>query len=225
MTAVRPARTDTRTALVRAGERLFATRGIDGVSLREITRAAGQANVSALQYHFGDRTGLLRAIISKHRSDTEPRRHALLDQYETAGIADHRALASALVLPLVAKLSDPDGGRQYLQINCDLYTRPQSMIEELVPWSDPTNSMRRWHRLLDPLVPSEERSILHSRFPAIRFAFVELAHRAMAPPRRDDQLFASHVTDLVTALLTAPPSEETVRLIQQRRTSRSRRES
>lgn len=219
MTAVPPAKADTPTELIRAGERLLAARGIDSVSLREITRAAGQANVSALQYHFGDRTGLLRAIIAKHRADTEPHRHALLDQYEAAGSQDYRGLASALVLPLVAKLADPDGGREYLQINCDLYTRPQSMIEDLVPWSDPTNSMRRWHRLLDPLLPVDEKTVLHSRFPAIRFAFVELARRAMAPPRRDDRLFASHITDLVAALLTAPPSEETVRLMNERRSS------
>lgn len=225
MATTSPEKTDTRVELIRAGERLFATRGIDGVSLREITRAAGQANVSALQYHFEDRIGLLRAVIAKHRADTEPRRHALLDHYEAAGVEDHRALASALVLPLVAKLSDPDGGRAYLQINCDLYTRPESMIEELVPWGDPRNSMRRWHRLLDPLVPADEKTLLHARFPAIRFAFVELAHRAMALPRRDDRLFASHIIDLVTALLTTPPSDETVRLMQQRRSSESSKRS
>ena len=216
------ARLDTREELIRSAERLFATRGIDGVSLREINRAAGQRNASALQYHFADRNGLLRAVIDKHRADTEPRRHALLDHYEADGIDDLPALAAALVLPLTAKLVDPDGGRAYLQINCDVYTRPGSIVE-LVPRRDPKSSMRRWHELLDPLLPEEEKSVLHSRFPAIRFAFVELARRAGGPPRRDDRLFTSHLIDLVTALLAAQPSPITARLLDQRRSARRTR--
>jgi len=209
-TEVRP---DTREELIRAAERLFASRGIDGVSLREITRAAGQRNTSALQYHFGDRPTLLQAVIDKHRADTEPRRHALLDQCETESGGDLRALAAALVLPLAAKLADPDGGRAYLQINCEVYTRPSAHIE-LVPRRDPGNSMLRWHAMVDPLLPDEERKSLHWRFPAIRLAFVELARRSESPPRRDDRLFTSHLTDLVTALLTSRPSRHTLHLLE-----------
>jgi AcrR family transcriptional regulator len=213
--ATTTAKLDTRAEIIRSAERLFAARGIDGVSLREINRAAGQRNASALQYHFGDRNGLLRAVIDKHRADTEPRRHALLDQYEAAGLEDLHALAGALVQPMASKLADPDGGRAYLQINCDVYTRP-SAVEELVPPRDARNSMRRWHTLLDPVLPEEEKRVLHSRFPAIRFAFLELARRAAAPPRRDDRLFGSHLVDLVTAVLAARPSETTSRLLAQR---------
>ena len=186
------------------------------MSLREINRAAGQRNASALQYHFGDRNGLVRAIIEKHRADTDPRRHALLDQYEATGVIDLPALASALVLPLAAKLADPDGGRAYLQINCDVFTRP-TLLVELVPQKDPKSSIRRWHELLDPLVGDEERRVLHSRFATIRFAFVELARRAVAPPRRDDRLFTSQLIDLVTALLATQPSAATMRLLDQRK--------
>jgi AcrR family transcriptional regulator len=206
--------------IIRSAEQLFATKGIDGVSLREINRAAGQRNSSALQYHFGDRNSLLRAVLDKHRADTEPRRHALLDQYEADRVDDLRSLAAALVSPLAAKLADPDGGRAYLQINCDVYTRQRSHVDDLVPRRDPRSSMRRWHQLLDPLVPEEEKTVLYSRFPAIRFAFVELARRAVARPRRDDQLFTSHLTDLVAVLLAAPPSEQTRRLLEQRRPAR-----
>jgi AcrR family transcriptional regulator len=210
--ATQTARLDTRAEIIRTAARLFAARGIDGVSLREINRAAGQRNASALQYHFHDRNGLVRAIIDKHRTDTEPRRHALLDQYEAAGVPDLTVLSAALVRPMASKLADPDGGREYLQINCDVYTRPSSS-EAIVPPRDPTNSMRRWHTLLDPLLPVQERRVLHSRFPAIRLAFLELARRAASPPRRDDRLFTSHLIDLVTAVLTAPPSDETARLL------------
>ena len=203
---------DTREQIIRAAERLFAARGIEGVSLREINRAAGQSNTGAVQYHVGDRDGLVRAVIDKHRQDSEPRRHALLDQYEDRGVDDLRALAAALVSPLAAKLADPDGGREYLQVASEFYTRPAS-FEELIPQRDPSSSMERWHRLLDPLLPIEGETVLRARFPAIRFALVELARRAAATPREDDRLFTSHLTDLVTAVLAAQPSEQTTRLL------------
>lgn len=205
---------DTRAQIIRAAEELFAARGLDGVSLREINRAAGQSNTGAVQYHFGDRDGLILALIAKHRRDTEPRRHALLDQYEDAGVDDLRALASALVLPAAAKLADPDGGREYLQVSAEFYSRPNRLAR--IPRLGPRDSITRWHELLDPLVAEEERTVLHTRFPAIRFAFVELSRRAASAPREDDRLFTSHLTDLVTALLAASPSPSTKRLLDQR---------
>ena len=57
--------TNTRDKLVSAAERLFAARGADNVSLREINRAAGQKNVAALHYHFGSRRGLMVAIFER----------------------------------------------------------------------------------------------------------------------------------------------------------------
>jgi AcrR family transcriptional regulator len=203
---------DTRDQIIRAAEQLFAAHGIDGVSLREINRAAGQSNTGAVQYHFGDRDGLVRALIDKHRRDSEPRRHALLDQYEESGAQDMRALAAALVSPLAAKLADPDGGREYLQISAEFYSRP-SRQGKRTPIIGPDDSITRWHELLNPLVPEEELSVLHTRYPAIRFAFVELARRAAGDPREDDRLFTSHLTDLVTALLASQASTQTTRLL------------
>ena len=50
---------DGRTRLLDSAERLFAERGVDGPSLRDINTAAGQRNASGVQYHFGGRAGLL----------------------------------------------------------------------------------------------------------------------------------------------------------------------
>jgi AcrR family transcriptional regulator len=50
---------DTRDRLITAAEELFAANGIEAVSLREIVRASGARNTAALQYHFGDRAGLV----------------------------------------------------------------------------------------------------------------------------------------------------------------------
>ena len=62
---------DARDKLVDAARDLFAERSIEGASLREITRAAGQANTSALQYHFGDRESLLDAVLEPHQIEVD----------------------------------------------------------------------------------------------------------------------------------------------------------
>jgi hypothetical protein len=45
---------------------------------------------------------------------------------------------------------------------------------------------------------------------------VELARRAESPRRKDDRLFASHLIDLVTAILGAPISDQTSALLAER---------
>jgi AcrR family transcriptional regulator len=214
----------TRQQLIAAAQTLFAERTIDAVSLREINTAAGQRNSSALQYHFGDRAGLLRAVLSPHHRDVELRRHAMLDEYESNATDDLRALVAGLVRPAASKLSDPDGGRAYLRITAQLVNRPEFTT---TGWGSPDvadarearhDSVERWRQLIAPLLPAVARDRLHRRFTALRLTYIELARRAEFAPSSDDRLFTSHLIDLVTAVIDAPLSEETNRLLARRPT-------
>ncbi|MFI6456951.1 TetR/AcrR family transcriptional regulator [Streptosporangium amethystogenes] len=205
--------------LVAAAERLFAERGIDGVSLREINNAAGQRNSTALQYHFGDRAGLLNAVLAKHHPEIEARRHQLLDEYESRGSLPEaearRTLAAALVRPMAAKLVDPDGGRSYLQIMEQLVQRGDLPALRSVR-ADPHQSINRWRELVAPLLSEVALRRLHQRFMAIRVTYVELARRAAGPEGKDDRLFTSHLIDVVSAVLATEVSAETARLLGER---------
>jgi AcrR family transcriptional regulator len=194
-------------ALIKAAERLMAEQGVYAVSLREINRASGARNTMALAYHFKDRAGLIRAILNRHAAGVEIARHALLDAYEATGAADARTLAAALVRPLAAKLSDPDNGRQYLQVYAELVQRADPIILE-APLTDSTDSMFRLRKLLDPLFDDLQRQT-HQRYAALRYTFVELSWRARSAPHDDDRFFVSHLIDMVTGLLTAEMSDET----------------
>ncbi len=213
----------TQQQLIGAAETLFATRGIDAVSLREITVAAGVRNSTALQYHFGDREGLLRAVLRKHHPDVELRRHALLDEYEAgsapgATLGELRPLVAAFVRPPASKLTDADGGREYLRIMAQLVNRPEISADESLR-SDPADSTYRWRLLVARHLPEVAVKRLHRRFTAIRVTFIELARRAELAPARDERLFTSHLIDLVTSVLDAPLSEETLRLLETRKRS------
>jgi AcrR family transcriptional regulator len=93
----------TRELLIRTALELFAERGIDNVSLREIGLAAGQANASVLQYYFGNRDGLLRAIVEECGSDA-----SRFETLRPEGSSTVSELAHALVLPLASFL-DQEG--------------------------------------------------------------------------------------------------------------------
>lgn len=53
---------ETRQRLLKAAARLFAERGFNHVSVRDICKEAG-ANVASVNYHFGDKMGLYRELI------------------------------------------------------------------------------------------------------------------------------------------------------------------
>jgi AcrR family transcriptional regulator len=221
----------TKQRLVSAAEELFAARGIDGVSLREINAAAGQRNSTALQYHFVDRGGLVRAVLAKHHVDIELLRHEMLDLYEEVGEGDLRALAGALVRPSATKLRDADGGRAYLRIHSQVVNLPDrfggasstSNSSSVGPGLDDlSDSINRWRYLVAPLLPDVAVRRLHHRFTAIRLSATELARRAAAAPRRDDRLFVSHLIDVIAATLATPMSEETAALLQARTAGLSR---
>lgn len=207
----------TRARLVQAAEQLFAEKGIDAVSLREVNRASGARNAVALQYHFDNRAGVLRAILDKHLPDVEAGRHSMLDQYEREGLDDLRVLAAALVGPMAAKLSDPDGGPEFLQIYADLVNRPQSVVGPVLNGAEP--SLARWRALVEPLL-DEHATRLHRRFTAVLHAAIELGRRARAEPHADKRLFVSWLIDVVVAILAAPVSDETRRLAGERDTAR-----
>ncbi len=69
---------ETRERIIDAGERLFAAGGEDATSLRAITREA-DVNVAAIHYHFGDRDGLIEAILDRRLQPLNERRLELLD--------------------------------------------------------------------------------------------------------------------------------------------------
>lgn len=74
MTATLPAESlpQARIALIEAALGAFAEHGINGVSLRTIVARAGQHNQSAIHYHFGNKQGLIAAVLAHVEALLQP---------------------------------------------------------------------------------------------------------------------------------------------------------
>lgn len=200
----------TRERLISTAERLFADRGIDAVSLREISLASGARNPVAIQYHFDDRAGIVAAIMTKHEPPIDAARHVMLDDLASAQGDLRRPLAAALVRPLATKLSDPEGGPQYLQINAEMFYRTIGPPTTVRP-----SSIERWRAATSPYL-NEDAVRLHRRYIAALYTAIDLGRRARTGPHPDDRLFISALIDVVVNILFGPVSDETQRLTEER---------
>ena len=102
-----------RARLLDAAERLLGEAGLEGASLRQISAAAGHANNSAVQYHFGDKAGLIRAVIARRVEAFEPRRRDMLAALQRDGRdTDIGALLQILFVP-IGEVTDSKGRHVY----------------------------------------------------------------------------------------------------------------
>jgi AcrR family transcriptional regulator len=90
-----------REALLNAAEDLFGSKGIAGVSLREIAEAAGQRNNSVVRYHFRSKERLLEALLSERIGAVERARQALVDRHAPLAEQPAEALLRILWEPLL----------------------------------------------------------------------------------------------------------------------------
>jgi AcrR family transcriptional regulator len=120
----------TRNRIIAAAELLFAREGINGPSLQDINLAAGQRNKNATHYHFGDRNGLLQAIIDKHMPGLIISRHRHMDQAEANGNADVRHIARAILSPLLEKFRGTPNDQAYILITAELLSSRAIVFEE-----------------------------------------------------------------------------------------------
>ena len=71
----------TRKQILDAAGRLFAKKGHDNTSLREITSAA-RVNLSSVNYHFGSKEGLIQAVYQQQLDSLNHERLSMLDRFE-----------------------------------------------------------------------------------------------------------------------------------------------
>jgi AcrR family transcriptional regulator len=71
----------TKERIIEVAECLFAEKGFDGTSMRDITEVAG-VNLASVNYHFGSKDGLIAAVFHRYLVPLRDARLAMLDIVE-----------------------------------------------------------------------------------------------------------------------------------------------
>jgi len=149
----------TRTSLIEAAERLIAKKGLADVSTREILHEAGQRNQSALQYHFGSKTGLIQATINERTRQIDKHRQKML-----AVIGDNPTLKQILevmVMPLSELIENDAAGKNYLIFLSQAITQPNWDLRKVIKEFDIVG-LARAYELYDAMLAhlsDEERQL------------------------------------------------------------------
>jgi len=69
----------TKNKILDSAENLFAVKGFNGTSLREITSQA-EVNLAAVNYHFGSKKELIKAVMSRYMDELSPRLEVALQK-------------------------------------------------------------------------------------------------------------------------------------------------
>jgi len=103
----RPRKSDsgrTKKRILDSAEELFARHGFQKVSLRSITSEAG-VNVALINYYFGNKVGLLDAVLERRAAPINDHRNRLLDacaeRAKVTGRLDAGEIIEAYTLPLL----------------------------------------------------------------------------------------------------------------------------
>jgi AcrR family transcriptional regulator len=134
---------DTKTRLLRVAERMFAEQGFSGVSLRQLTAAAG-VNLAAVNYHFGSKEGLLAAIFeSRCRPMNEERLARLETCAEEAGKPPLlEQIIAAFIAPALSSTTDVAGGATFTRLRAVLSVEHNELARNLIAKYFDTTSTR-----------------------------------------------------------------------------------
>jgi AcrR family transcriptional regulator len=165
----------TRERLMVAGERLFAERGIDAISIRDITNEAG-ANSAAIHYHFGSKTALITAILDWRAAAVAARRSEWLERIEVNADPSLREVIEAFVVPTAELANDTDGGGRYhIGFLAAVLANPEHMplvIEAFEPTTD------RWVAALTRVTPHLDADVRELRLALAK----DMVNRVLGQP-------------------------------------------
>jgi AcrR family transcriptional regulator len=209
----------TKKLLLDTAEQLFSERGFDAVSLREIRLAAGARNTAAMQFHFGDREGLVDALIERHMPRIAAIQQDLYDEMVAEGREhDDRSQVEVLVRPRAEYLTVGVSERAWVKIMADLGSAPELHARDMRAFA-PKPALDVSILLFGELEQRMPRAVAAERMVLLAQNAVQIcAARARIEERQDVArphlamtVFVENLVDMVYGALFAPMSEALTR--------------
>jgi len=117
----------TRDRLLDAAERLLAEKGFEATSLRDVTSKA-KANVASVNYHFGSKNALVRAVFERRLGEVNRRRLALLNGAGRGRLTPEQIL-HAFISPTFELMKEAP---HFMQLMGRFQAEPDSHVHDFV---------------------------------------------------------------------------------------------
>lgn len=191
---------DTRERILLAAERMFAEYGFDGVSLRQLGAEAGAA-IALINYHFGTKEMLYRAVFENRIAPLSEQRRAALDAALTASDPPKlEAVLDALARPWI-ELHTTGQAQDYTRLVArevhDPREAERGIVRDLL---DPV--ARDFIAAMEQALPDRPPADLHWGY----LFFMSTLQVLLSNPQRIERLFGDLIEDssadaLVTRLV------------------------
>lgn len=166
---------DTKERILDAAEALFMEQGFTSTSLRTITTRAG-VNLAAVNYHFGSKDELIRAVFTRRLGPLNRERIALLDELEARvkgqSLPVEEILEAFLMAGVRVARDARRGGALFIRLLGRAFTEPTGQVRQLLP-EQFEESVARYKAALARALPQlPERELvwrLHFIFGAIAY--------------------------------------------------------
>ena len=200
----------TKVKLMIVAERLFGEFGIDAVPLRMISKEAAQKNTNSVQYHFGGRLPLLRAIFEYREAQLDPARKTMLVQGEAQDkLSDVRWLLRICFEPNFHHYNE-NNGINYIKLHAQYLSslRPRGAPHPVDDESPSTESFRKAIQLLRQRLAFLDEQRFMSRLESVGTMFlgavIQHAARPMSTKVLAYRLF-DDVLEMMTSAICTPP--------------------
>lgn len=123
----------TKERILNSTERLLAEHGFSGVSVRKISQDA-TANIAAVNYHFGNKSELIKCVLERRLNHLFAVRQAMLDKLKKDDSKyELRAVLKAFIAPALQMVNQPtQGGRTFMAVLARAYAEQGDELHQLM---------------------------------------------------------------------------------------------
>jgi AcrR family transcriptional regulator len=127
--------TDTKKNILDAAEKLFSRHGFSSTSLRMLTKEAG-VNLAAVNYHFGSKEELIKAVIERrllplNRLRTEKLQGVKKCAEEEKRLPEVREVLLAFMEPTFAFRKSGEGAQNFITLIGRTFSEPEGTVREI----------------------------------------------------------------------------------------------
>ncbi|MGN6228258.1 MAG: TetR/AcrR family transcriptional regulator [Dyella sp.] len=152
--------TSTKERILAAAEALFAQRGFDGASLRQLTASAG-VNLAAVNYHFGSKEKLVEQVFKRRLDALNQHRLAELDKIAGRPGTTLEDVLAAYIRPAL-ELSHEGNGSLFMRVLARAFAEHDDTLRQFLS-ENYGHVMRQFTAEFARLLPHLEKAELYWR--------------------------------------------------------------